>query len=56
VAHVAGEAIDPTPERNAVYAALWLGALLLASGTVCDPFPAEPEQLAMTYFEPAAKA
>jgi hypothetical protein len=42
-----------------VYAALWLGALLVASGELRDPFPPPIEELARRYFEafpPDAKA
>ena len=49
--------IDHEPDE--VYAAFWLGALLLASGAIRDPFPADLEQLATTYFErfpPTVKA
>jgi hypothetical protein len=34
-----------------VYAALWIGALLVASGELRDPFPPEIEELARRYFE-----
>ena len=42
-----------------VYAALWLGALLVAAGELPDPFPPPIEELARRYFEqfpPDAKA
>ena len=42
-----------------VNAALWLGALMLASGSITDPFPAELEEVAARYFAlipPTAKA
>lgn len=31
--------------------ALWIGALMLASGSIRDPFPAEFEEVAAKYFE-----
>ena len=34
-----------------VYAALWLGALLVASGELRDPLPPPIEELARRYFE-----
>jgi hypothetical protein len=34
-----------------VYAALWLGALLVAAGELPDPFPPPIEELARRYFE-----
>ena len=34
-----------------VYAALWLGALLVAAGELPDPFPPPIEELARAYFE-----
>jgi hypothetical protein len=34
-----------------VYAALWLGALLVVTGAPVDPFPAELEEIARRYFE-----
>ncbi len=40
-----------TPGPSEVYAALWLGALLVAAGELPDPFPAEIEELARRYFE-----
>jgi len=47
-----------TPDRETaapgpaeVYAALWLGALLVAAGELPDPFPPAIEELARTYFE-----
>jgi len=50
----------PTPATAPdIYAALWLGALLLASGATIDPFPAELDQLALAYFRrfrPVARA
>jgi hypothetical protein len=42
-----------------VYAALWLGALLVAAGQLPDPFTPPIEELARGYFEafpPEAKA
>jgi hypothetical protein len=42
-----------------VYGALWVGALMLASAMIKDPFPPELEEVAVTYFElfpPTAKA
>ncbi len=39
---------EPPPE---VYAALWLGALLVAAGELPDPFPPPIEGLARRYFE-----
>jgi hypothetical protein len=53
---------DPGPTtagRAKVYAALWFGALLVASGELPDPFPPAIEELARDYFErfaPEAKA
>jgi hypothetical protein len=41
------------------YAALWIGALLVAGGAAVDPFPAGLDELAarfFTRFRPAAKA
>lgn len=41
------------------YGALWIGALMLASGSIEDPFPAEFEKVAASYFEmfpPTTKA
>jgi len=49
----------PEPAAPDIYAALWLGALLLASGSTMDPFPAELDQLVLEYFlrfRPAARA
>jgi len=49
----------PTPGPAEVYAALWLGALLVAAGELPDPFPPPIEELARRYFEefpPDAKA
>jgi len=49
----------PTPGPAEVYAALWLGALLVAAGELPDPFPPPVEELAGRYFEefpPDAKA
>jgi hypothetical protein len=34
-----------------VYAALWLGALLHATGELPDPFPPQIDELARRYFE-----
>jgi hypothetical protein len=34
-----------------VYAALWLGALLIADGAAVDPFPTGIEELAWRYFD-----
>jgi hypothetical protein len=34
-----------------VYGVLWIGALLLASGAIQDPFPSELEEVAASYFE-----
>jgi hypothetical protein len=48
-----------TPGPAEVYAALWLGALLVAAGELPDPFPPPIEELARRYFEafpPDAKA
>jgi hypothetical protein len=42
-----------------VYGALWIGALLLASGAIQDPFPSELDEVAARYFErfpPTTKA
>ena len=42
-----------------VYDALWIGALMLASAMIKDPFPPELEEVAVTYFElfpPTTKA
>ena len=39
--------------------ALWIGPLMLASGSIVDPFPAEFEEVAARYFElfpPTTKA
>ena len=41
----------PTPGPSEVYAALWLGALLVAAGELPDPFPPAIEELARAYFE-----
>jgi hypothetical protein len=41
------------------YAALWIGALLLAGGTAVDAFPDDLDKLALEFFErfrPVAKA
>jgi hypothetical protein len=49
-------ASHPTPGPAEVYAALWLGSLLIAGGAAIDPLPAE---LAGRYFKaypPHAKA
>jgi hypothetical protein len=49
---------NPSPDLLDVYAALWMGALMLASGAIQDPFPAELEDAAARYFElfpPVAK-
>jgi hypothetical protein len=49
----------PTPGLAEVYAALWLGTLLVAAGELPDPFPPPIEELARRYFErfpPRAKA
>jgi hypothetical protein len=52
--------IDTTqPGPAEVYAALWSGALLVASGELSDPFPPAIEELVRTYIEryaPEAKA
>jgi len=43
---------EPAPAGPAeVYAALWRGALLVASGELRDPFPPPIEELAWRYFE-----
>jgi hypothetical protein len=39
------------PGPAEVYAALWLGALLVAAGELPDPFPPAIEELARAYFE-----
>lgn len=42
-----------------VYGALWIGAFMLASGSIKAPFPAELEEVAARYFErfpPTTKA
>jgi hypothetical protein len=36
---------------NDFYAALWIGALLLAGNAAVDAFPAELDELAMEFFE-----
>lgn len=39
--------------------ALWIGVLMLASGSIKDPFPVELEEVAARYFElfpPTTKA
>ncbi|HEU5275126.1 MAG TPA: hypothetical protein VFU97_15805 [Xanthobacteraceae bacterium] len=48
--HVLGawRSTDPAAE---VYAALWLGALLAATGAPIDPFPPALADLARRYFE-----
>ena len=43
-------AVRPTPGPTEVYAALWLGALLVAAGELPDPFPPPIEELARRYF------
>jgi hypothetical protein len=43
-------AAPAAPGPAEVYAALWLGALLVAAGELRDPFPAELEELAREYF------
>lgn len=40
-----------TPAPAEVYAALWLGALLVATGELRDPFPPHLEELPLRYFE-----
>jgi hypothetical protein len=37
--------IDPSAHLEAFYAALRIGALLVAVGALADPFPAELDQL-----------
>lgn len=47
------------PAGRQVYAALWLGALLVATDAAVDQFPAELHELARRYFAtypPRAKA
>jgi hypothetical protein len=47
------------PQPAEVYAALWIGALLVASGELADPLPPPFEELAREYFArfaPEAKA
>lgn len=49
----------PTPGPAEVYAALWLGAILRATGAPIDPIPPALADLARRYFEwfpPEAKA
>lgn len=41
----------PSPAPAEVYAALWLGALLVASGELPDPLPPPIEDLARVYVE-----
>jgi hypothetical protein len=56
---VADSAVTSHPGLADVYAALWIGALLVASGELSDPLPAAIEELAREYFErfaPEAKA
>ena len=49
----------PDPGPAEVYAALWIGALLVASGELGEPLPPAIEELAREYLErfpPEAKA
>jgi hypothetical protein len=39
------------PGPSEIYAALWLGALLIAAGELPDPLPPQIEELARRYFE-----
>jgi hypothetical protein len=51
--------IDSAADLETFYAALWIGALLVAIDALADPFPAEFDQIAAMYFErfpPVAKA
>ena len=41
----------PIPGPAEVYAAFFLGALLVAAGEILDPFPPPIEELAGRYFE-----
>lgn len=43
--------IEPEPAPEDFYAALWLGALMLAGDAAIDPFPDELDELAMQFFE-----
>jgi len=46
-------------DLEAFYAALWVGALMVAIDALADPFPSEFDQIAAVYFElfpPVAKA
>ena len=50
---------NPTPGPSEVYAALWLGALLVATRRPSRPFPPSLHDLARRYFAthlPRAKA
>lgn len=50
---------NPNAETRDVNDALWIGAPMLASGSIRDPFPAELEEVAARYFElfpPTTKA
>jgi len=38
--------INPAPDLEAFYAALWIGVLLVATDTIADPYLAELDQLA----------
>lgn len=55
-------AVLPTgtePQVESFYAALWLGALMLAGNAAFDPFPDELDDLVLTLFQlfrPRAKA
>ncbi len=49
--------LDPEPNLEAFYAALWIAALALDLGAIADPFP--DEELATSFFKkfrPVAKA
>jgi hypothetical protein len=51
--------VDPVPVPEDFYAALWIGALLVAANAAIDVFPAEFDELAAEFFarfRPVAKA
>jgi hypothetical protein len=51
--------LEPASTPEDFYAALWIGALLLAGGAALDAFPRDLDGLAQEFFErfrPIAKA